>query len=215
MFVHKYIRNEHLNYDTATIFGPLGKVSHIKLQKNGSDVLFVGGWSQFLVFNNISEVDILLFIYDGKMEFTVRVFDPQGYQRDYKHKETIAQLGEEKDKSGMVWYFFSIFCGVYLFNMLTFDLNVSSIYWVHVYFVLYIKYQHHQTLKSRSSSVQKKSRSSRKHHLLPFKRVARTLKAKSWWWKETERAYGPKLFTRLDHSCRWRRRSIPTPLRNL
>ncbi|CAL5032890.1 unnamed protein product [Urochloa decumbens] len=92
-FVRHYIHNnEHLNSRTATVLGPLGKVSHVELEKNGSNEFFVGGWSQFLVSNNIAESDSLLFSYGGKMEFRVKVFDPKGYQRESKHKETTAQL---------------------------------------------------------------------------------------------------------------------------
>ncbi|CAL5028141.1 unnamed protein product [Urochloa decumbens] len=92
-FVRHYIRNnEHLNSHTATVLGPIGKVSQVELEKNGSDEFFVGGWSQFLVSNNITETDSLLLSYGGKMEFVVKVFDPKGYQRESKHKETRAQL---------------------------------------------------------------------------------------------------------------------------
>jgi hypothetical protein len=91
-----------LNNRTAIIFGPLGKVSHIELEKNSSDVFFAGAWSQFLVFHYITEADALLLRYEGNMVFTVKVFGLDGYQRDSKHKETRAKQGEQKDTYVMV-----------------------------------------------------------------------------------------------------------------
>ena len=96
-FVQQYLPHENLNNRTAIVFGPLGKVSHIELEKNSSDVFFAGAWSQFRLFHNTTEADALLLRYKGNMVFTVKVFDLDGYQRESKVKETRAQEGEQKD----------------------------------------------------------------------------------------------------------------------
>ncbi|CAN6234639.1 unnamed protein product [Urochloa humidicola] len=87
MFVQQYISKEHLKNCAAIVFGPLGKVSHIQIEINQSDVFFAGGWSQFLVFHDISESNTLLLRYEGNMVFTVKVFEPDGCQREYKGKD--------------------------------------------------------------------------------------------------------------------------------
>ncbi|XP_025808161.1 putative B3 domain-containing protein Os04g0347400 isoform X2 [Panicum hallii] len=97
-FVQQYLSDENLNNRTAIIFGPLGKVSHIELEKNSSDVFFAGAWSQFLVFHYITEADALLLRYEGNMVFTVKVFGLDGYQRDSKHKETRAKQAEIEEQ---------------------------------------------------------------------------------------------------------------------
>ncbi|KAG2571302.1 hypothetical protein PVAP13_7KG131200 [Panicum virgatum] len=86
-FMQHYILNEHLNNRTAIIFGPLGKVSHIEIEMNQSDVFFSGGWSQFLVLHDITESNALLLRYEGNMVFTVKVFEPDGCQRESKTKD--------------------------------------------------------------------------------------------------------------------------------
>ncbi|KAF8688186.1 hypothetical protein HU200_042421 [Digitaria exilis] len=68
--VEQYIPNEDLNKHTAIVLRPLGKVSHIEMETNQSDVFFAGGWSQFLVFHDITEANALLLRYEGNMVFT-------------------------------------------------------------------------------------------------------------------------------------------------
>ncbi|KAG2571316.1 hypothetical protein PVAP13_7KG012700 [Panicum virgatum] len=68
-FVQQHLPNEKLNNRQAIIFGPLGEVSHIELEKNSSDDVF----------------------------FSVKVFDHDGYQRESNHKETRAQLATSSD----------------------------------------------------------------------------------------------------------------------
>uniref|UniRef100_K3YCW5 TF-B3 domain-containing protein n=1 Tax=Setaria italica TaxID=4555 RepID=K3YCW5_SETIT len=64
-----------------------GKIWKIELEINQSDVFFAGGWSQFMVFHGITAANSLLFRYEGNMMFTVKVFEPNGCQRDSKHKQ--------------------------------------------------------------------------------------------------------------------------------
>jgi hypothetical protein len=63
-FVKWYIPKDHLDNRIAFVSAPLGKVSHIELQINRSEVFFGGGWSQFLVPHDITEGNALLLRYD-------------------------------------------------------------------------------------------------------------------------------------------------------
>lgn len=92
------IPKEHLDNRTAIIFGPLGKVSHIEIEMNQSDVFFSGGWSQFLVLRDITESNALLLRYEGNMVFTVKVFEPDGCQRESKTKDIRMHQSEQKDE---------------------------------------------------------------------------------------------------------------------
>ncbi|XP_039833029.1 putative B3 domain-containing protein Os04g0346900 isoform X3 [Panicum virgatum] len=49
------------------------------------------GWSQFMVFHDITESNALLVRYEGNMVFTVKVFGTDGIPRDSKQKENRAQ----------------------------------------------------------------------------------------------------------------------------
>ncbi|CAL5032901.1 unnamed protein product [Urochloa decumbens] len=90
-FVQQYIPNDQLNNRIATILGPHGKVYNIELTMDQPDVFFTGGWSQFLVFHDITEANALLVRYEGNMVFTVKVFGSDGFQRDSKRKENRVQ----------------------------------------------------------------------------------------------------------------------------
>lgn len=80
----------------AIVSGPLGKVSHVELQMSQSEVFFGGGWSQFLVLHDITESNALLLRYEGNMVFTVKVFEPDGCQRESKYKDIKMQQSEQK-----------------------------------------------------------------------------------------------------------------------
>jgi hypothetical protein len=95
-FVQQYIPKEHLNNRRAIVFGPLGKVSHIEIEMNQLDVFFSGGWTQFLMFHDITESNALLLRYEGNLVFTVKVFEPNGCQRESKGKDIRIQKSEQK-----------------------------------------------------------------------------------------------------------------------
>uniref|UniRef100_K3YD21 TF-B3 domain-containing protein n=1 Tax=Setaria italica TaxID=4555 RepID=K3YD21_SETIT len=96
-FVQWYIPKEHLlDNHMAIVSGPLGKVSHVELQMSQSEVFFGGGWSQFLVLHDITESNALLLRYEGNMVFTVKVFEPDGCQRESKYKDIKMQQSEQK-----------------------------------------------------------------------------------------------------------------------
>ncbi|CAO1939097.1 unnamed protein product [Urochloa humidicola] len=86
-FVEQYLPKEHLKNQYAIVLGPFGKVYSIKVEMVQSDVFLSGGWSQFLTFHDITEANALLLRYEGNMIFTVKVFGPNGFLRQSKHKE--------------------------------------------------------------------------------------------------------------------------------
>jgi hypothetical protein len=71
----------------AIVSAPLAKVSRIELQMSQSGVFLGGGWSQFLVLHDIAEANALLLRYEGNMVFTVKIFEPDGCQRERKYKD--------------------------------------------------------------------------------------------------------------------------------
>lgn len=86
MFV-RYMPKEHLsNNSMAIILGAFGKVWLIQLEINLSDVFSIGCWAQFLAFNGITEANSLLLRYEGNMTFKIKVFEPDGCQREFKHQ---------------------------------------------------------------------------------------------------------------------------------
>jgi hypothetical protein len=63
---------------------------------NQLDVFFSGGWTQFLMFHDITESNALLLRYEGNLVFTVKVFEPNGCQRESKGKDIRIQKSEQK-----------------------------------------------------------------------------------------------------------------------
>uniref|UniRef100_K3YE69 TF-B3 domain-containing protein n=1 Tax=Setaria italica TaxID=4555 RepID=K3YE69_SETIT len=87
-FVEQHIPMELLDNRTAIVFGRSGKVYSIKLEMGWTGVFLAGGWSQFLKFHDITEANALLLRYEGNMVFTLKVYGPNGYQREFNHKKT-------------------------------------------------------------------------------------------------------------------------------
>ncbi|CAN6227667.1 unnamed protein product [Urochloa humidicola] len=95
-FVQHFIPKEHLTNRTAVTFGLLGKISQVELEMNQSGVFFTSGWSQFLAFHSITEVNALMLRYESNMVFTVKVFEPDGCQRGSKHNNITIQPNIEE-----------------------------------------------------------------------------------------------------------------------
>nr|CAB3486716.1 unnamed protein product [Digitaria exilis] len=93
-FVQQHIPKELLDKGTAIVLGPIGKVFSIKLEIGQSGMFFADDWSQFLKFHCITEANALLLRYEGNTVFTVKVYELNGYQRLYKHKENRGQQSE-------------------------------------------------------------------------------------------------------------------------
>lgn len=55
---------------------------NVKVRKSGRDVYFEDGWQKFLRDNSLGDCEFLLFNYDGKMHFTIQIFDKSGCERD-------------------------------------------------------------------------------------------------------------------------------------
>ncbi|TVU03595.1 hypothetical protein EJB05_50913, partial [Eragrostis curvula] len=84
--VQDYISKEHLDNQMAIITGTFGKKIQIQLEMNQSSMFFAAGWSQLMAFHGITEANYLLLRHEGNMMFTVKVFEPEGCQRDFTHE---------------------------------------------------------------------------------------------------------------------------------
>ncbi|PRQ23297.1 putative transcription factor B3-Domain family [Rosa chinensis] len=51
------------------------------VRKSGRDVYFKDGWQEFLRDNSLGDKEFLVFIYDGKMRFSVKIFNKNGCER--------------------------------------------------------------------------------------------------------------------------------------
>lgn len=95
--------------------------------------------------HDVTQANALLLKYEGNMVFTVRVFGPDGFQRESKDKDIRIQQGEQKINPSMV-VFESVSSG--------YECEVNTE--VHLSCFL-IKHRHYQIQVS-----------SRKHHLSPL-----------------------------------------------
>nr|TKW03720.1 hypothetical protein SEVIR_7G060300v2 [Setaria viridis] len=100
-FVEHYIPEEHKNSRMAMVIGSLGKICRVELEMNESNLFLRGGWSQVLVSHDVTQANALLLKYEGNMVFTVRVFGPDGFQRESKDKDIRIQQVEQKINPSM------------------------------------------------------------------------------------------------------------------
>ena len=105
-FVQHHIPEEHRDNRMAVIIGSLGKISHVEIEINQSDMFFRGGWSQFLASHGITQANDLLLRYEGNMVLTVKVFGPDGSQREPKHKDIRIHQGERRINMSMIVFTF-------------------------------------------------------------------------------------------------------------
>ncbi|RCV33076.1 hypothetical protein SETIT_7G053800v2, partial [Setaria italica] len=101
-FVEHYIPEEHKNSRMAMVIGSLGKICRVELEMNESNLFLRGGWSQVLVSHDVTQANALLLKYEGNTVFTVKVFGPDGFQRESKDKDIRIQQGEQKINPSMV-----------------------------------------------------------------------------------------------------------------
>ncbi|XP_060186347.1 putative B3 domain-containing protein Os04g0347400 [Lycium barbarum] len=66
---------------TTLIKGPRGKYWNVKLRKDEDGIFFHGGWKKFLMEQHLEGSDFLLFRYDRRMTFHVRIFDKNGLEK--------------------------------------------------------------------------------------------------------------------------------------
>ncbi|KAF8688191.1 hypothetical protein HU200_042426 [Digitaria exilis] len=78
----------------AKAFDDTGCLSELGAPASPAGMFFAGDWSQFLKFHCITEANALLLRYEGNTVFTVKVYEPNGYQKLYKHKENRGQQSE-------------------------------------------------------------------------------------------------------------------------
>ncbi|XP_009769345.1 B3 domain-containing protein Os01g0723500-like [Nicotiana tabacum] len=76
----KYITKEAT--ETTILKGPSGKYWNMKLREDEEGLFFnAGGWNKFAREQQLEEGDFLLFQYDGKITFHVRIFNKNGLER--------------------------------------------------------------------------------------------------------------------------------------
>ncbi|GJN11902.1 hypothetical protein PR202_ga30138 [Eleusine coracana subsp. coracana] len=94
-FVLRYMPKQKLDNDVAVFWGPLDKVWQIGLKMNQSGLFFADRWAQFLEFHGITKDNALLLRYEGNTVFTVNVFEHDGSQRKFKHKDIRMQQSDQ------------------------------------------------------------------------------------------------------------------------
>ncbi|CAL5028176.1 unnamed protein product [Urochloa decumbens] len=99
-FVQHYIREDHKNTRTAIIIGSHGKIFRVELEMFQSNLFFRGGWSLVLASHDITRANALLLKYEGNMVFTVKVFGPDGCQREFKDKDIRIQQASTLPDTG-------------------------------------------------------------------------------------------------------------------
>ncbi|KAF8084374.1 hypothetical protein N665_0720s0008 [Sinapis alba] len=67
----------------VTIQTPVGFKRSISIKRNGNDVWFDNGWSEFIETHSISEGHFLYFCYEGNSSFRVMIFDVSASEIDY------------------------------------------------------------------------------------------------------------------------------------
>ncbi|KAF6160596.1 hypothetical protein GIB67_019536 [Kingdonia uniflora] len=75
----------HISTETskvAILEGPSGNCWEVKVQKIVNDIFFKKGWRMFLEDHTLQERDFLVFIHDGRMRFSVKIFGPNACERE-------------------------------------------------------------------------------------------------------------------------------------
>ncbi|CAL5032902.1 unnamed protein product [Urochloa decumbens] len=106
-FVQNYIPKEYLNNCVTVVLRPLGKIGQIELKMNQSDVFLTDGWSQFMVSQGITGANALLLRFEGNRVFTVKVFEPNGCQREFRNKDIRVQQGDTRYERAATIYLHS------------------------------------------------------------------------------------------------------------
>ncbi|KAJ3685833.1 hypothetical protein LUZ61_014997 [Rhynchospora tenuis] len=75
---------------------PSGDTWHISLVWSGEELVLQSGWNQFIVANDISQNDLLVFRFIGGSKFEVLIFDPNGYEKN-----------SNKEMRNCCWQFFA------------------------------------------------------------------------------------------------------------
>ncbi|XAR64083.1 hypothetical protein NMG60_11024289 [Bertholletia excelsa] len=65
--------------DNVTLKGPSGAKWNVELLKSGSTVIFKKGWKTFVEDHSLKEDDVLVFKYNGDLQFDVLIFDGRSF----------------------------------------------------------------------------------------------------------------------------------------
>jgi hypothetical protein len=95
-FVEDYINPiEHLKNNVDKIIGPLSSSCQSNIEVNQPHVFFTGGgWSYFIELHGITEDNILVVKYKGGLKFSIKVYQPNGFWRQYMDEHNEKEQGE-------------------------------------------------------------------------------------------------------------------------
>ncbi|XP_038978535.1 putative B3 domain-containing protein Os06g0632500 [Phoenix dactylifera] len=83
------------NHGEATILSPLGKFWHVNLQREGREMFFGSGWEDFANAHGLSVGHFLVFLYQGNMVFTIKIFENSGCLKEYG--STASKFADKKE----------------------------------------------------------------------------------------------------------------------
>ncbi|CAN6300635.1 unnamed protein product [Urochloa humidicola] len=76
---NKLLENEYLG--EVSLRGPSGNTWHAKLVQDSEGFYFTHGWNEFFIDHSINLGDFLFFGYDGQSQFSIRIFDLTGCEK--------------------------------------------------------------------------------------------------------------------------------------
>ncbi|GER37824.1 transcriptional factor B3 family protein [Striga asiatica] len=70
--------DDKVDLNVVTLSNSSGSKWFVQLRHEGSSLIFQDGWEEFYRDNSLKISDLLLFLYDGELEFRVSVYDKNG-----------------------------------------------------------------------------------------------------------------------------------------
>ncbi|KAJ3695071.1 hypothetical protein LUZ60_000448 [Juncus effusus] len=67
---------------TAILEGPTGRTWHVKVEKTVKGLFFTAGWSKFVKDHSLQKHELLIFRYNGCMQFNVLIFDKSACEKE-------------------------------------------------------------------------------------------------------------------------------------
>ncbi|KAK1291900.1 hypothetical protein QJS10_CPB17g02548 [Acorus calamus] len=82
-FVRKHLAHANCNKNRATIKSPLGRSWDVCVHVNKEGHFFEDGWCVFVRDHDLSVGDLLVFEYERRLDFNVKLFDQSACEREY------------------------------------------------------------------------------------------------------------------------------------
>ncbi|KAK1269710.1 hypothetical protein QJS04_geneDACA006559 [Acorus gramineus] len=90
-FVRKHLAHANCNKNRATIKSPLGRSWDVCVHVNKEGHFFEDGWCVFARDHDLSAGDLLVFEYEGRLDFNVKLFDHSACEREYTPSAKISK----------------------------------------------------------------------------------------------------------------------------